>query len=310
MPVRFWGLVLFTMAVFDRLTRASPDWVCPVASASDVVLGVRDSTCLINSVISIDQYGGFGVIEGDEASLQRALGMVYKKSHDYVVLLFYAPWCPFSASFRPMLSILSSLYPSIPHFAIEETAIRPSILSKYGVRGFPTLFLMNSTVRIQYIGSRTLSSLVAFYNEVSGLNTVSLDSSSLAKIILSSHSEDDSSKEPENCPFSWARSPENLFREETYLALAVSFVLLRLLYFIFPTLSAIAHLVWTLCIRNITLRSLLDHPRTYLNRAVQLFNYLKEPCKRSNLQEGAMNAKAWASKSLASVSFGETSNGL
>lgn len=119
--------------------------------------------------------------------------MVHKNSHDYVAVLFYASWCPFSRIFRPSFSILSSLYPSIPHFAIEESTIRPryvfsfawfflcifsllkitstnycSILSKYGVHGFPTLFILNSTMRVRYHGSRTLGSLLGFYSDVTG----------------------------------------------------------------------------------------------------------------------------------------------
>lgn len=43
-----------------------------------------------------------------------------------------------------------------------------SILSKYGVHGFPTLFLLNSTMRVRYHGSRTFGSLVAFYSDVTG----------------------------------------------------------------------------------------------------------------------------------------------
>lgn len=122
--------------------------------------------------------------------------MVHKDNQDYVALLFYASWCPFSRMFRPIFSILSSLYPSIPHFAIEESTIRPrfvidrvisvhflivifwrwritsitfySILSKYGVHGFPTLFILNSTMRVRYHGSRTPGSLIAFYSDVTG----------------------------------------------------------------------------------------------------------------------------------------------
>lgn len=65
------------------------------------------------------------VVKGDEMSLQRALYMIHRRSHNYVVFLFYASWCPFSITFRPIFSVLSSLFPSIPHFAIEESAIKP-----------------------------------------------------------------------------------------------------------------------------------------------------------------------------------------
>lgn len=67
----------------------------------------------------------FAIVKGDEVSLHRALNIVHTKSHEYVAVLFYASWCPFSRIFRPRFSILSSLYPSIPHFAIEESTIRP-----------------------------------------------------------------------------------------------------------------------------------------------------------------------------------------
>ncbi|CAL5374007.1 unnamed protein product [Camellia sinensis] len=137
------------------------------------------------------------------------------------------------------------------------------------------------------------------------LKTEPLNGTYLERIGQSSDDGKNNHPEQESCPFSWARSPENLLQQETYLALATAFVLLRLLYFLLPTLSACTRLVWRLYIPNMKLKSLWEHPPAYLNRAIQLFNSLKEPCKRSNLQEGAMNAKAWASKSLASVSFGD-----
>lgn len=115
--------------------------------------------------------------------------------------------------------------------------------------------------------------------------------------------------EPENCPFSWARSPENMLRHETYLTLATIFVVLRLLYLSYPSIIRCARVSWRRRILNIQFKSLWEHPLAYMNRAIQLFSSLTEPCKRSNLH-GAMNAKAkaaWASKSLASVSFGEAS---
>lgn len=43
-----------------------------------------------------------------------------------------------------------------------------STLSKYGVHGFPTIILLNSTMRVAYRGSRTLDSLATFYSDVTG----------------------------------------------------------------------------------------------------------------------------------------------
>ncbi|KAL2468106.1 5'-adenylylsulfate reductase-like 4 [Forsythia ovata] len=282
--------------------RASSPPVCPLESVKDSIFRSHDFTC---SVSGIRSFYTAGVIEGDEVALQKALHMVHKNTHDYVALLFYASWCPFSGTFRPSFSVLSSLFPSIPHFAIEESAVRPSILSKYGVHGLPTLFLLNSTMRVRYHGSRTLDSLISFYGNVTGTKTASVDGVCLDKVGCSGYQEDHKS-DKEICPFPWARFPENLLQQETCLALATLFVILRLLYFFFPTLRGSALLAWRRCVVN--LRSLWEHPVVYLNRAIPLFNSLKEPCKKSNLQEGAKNAKVWASKSLASVSFGDASS--
>ncbi|KAJ6412803.1 hypothetical protein OIU84_005784 [Salix udensis] len=297
----YWSLMLMCATAANSNTVS----ICPIEPVTDSIFRFRDRNCIVSGV---DESPFFpGVTEGDEVSLQKALNFVQKNSHEYVALLFYASWCPFSKNFRPSFSILSSLYPSTPHFEIEESSIRPSILSKYGVHGFPTLFLLNSTMRVRYHGSRTLGSLVAFYSDVTGIKTASLDKGSLDKIGRASHLEKHDAPEQESCPFSWARSPENLFREETYLALATTFVLLRLFYWSFPTMLALAQFTWRRHMQNMRLESLLEHPRAYLNRAIQLFSSLNEPCKKSNLQEGAMNARAWASKSLATVSIGDAS---
>ncbi|OIS99514.1 PREDICTED: 5'-adenylylsulfate reductase-like 4 [Nicotiana attenuata] len=304
------GFVVLLM-VFEGL--ASPETrtmsfrsVCPLKSLKDsIFMGFhQDLACPLDGIQSSYMAG---VIQGDELSLQRALNMIHRNTHDYVALLFYASWCPFSGSCRPKFSVLSSLFPSIPHFAIEESAVKPSTLSKYGVHGFPTLFLLNSTMRIRYHGSRTLDSLIEFYSGTTGFQIASVDDTSLGKTRCSSNHLKLHGSDQENCPFSWARSPENLLQQETYLALATAFVLMRLLYKLFPALRKIAHFSWERSNLHIRIRSLWELPLLYLNRAIQLCNSLQEPCKRSNLQEGAMNAKAWASKSLASVSFGESS---
>ncbi|KAA8528285.1 hypothetical protein F0562_035640 [Nyssa sinensis] len=313
MATRVWETGLVLLLVFGRLTCAEPvkaslSGFCPISSVTDFILGgFRDSNCPLNRDESNQFVDAIGVTEGDDVSLQRALNMVHKNSHNYVAVLFYASWCPFSGTFRSSFSTLSSLYPSVPHFAIEESFIRPSMLSKYGIYGFPTLFLLNSTTRARYHGSRTHGSLIVFYSDIIGIKASSLNGTSLDRTGHASDHEKHSNNEQESCPFSWARAPENLLQQETYLALATAFVLLRLLYYIFPALCLSVQFAWRRCIINIRLRGLWEHPLAYLNPAIQLFNSLKEPCKRSNLQEGAMNAKAWASKSLASVSFGDAS---
>lgn len=300
-PTRILRFGFVLLVIFGRLTRAneSPrvsNSICPPKSIKDSILSFQVPVCPLNRIDN-----SFGVIEGDETSLQKALSKVHRNPQDYVVVLFYAAWCPFSITFRPSLSLMSSLYPSVTHFAIEESVIRPSILSKYGVHGFPTLFVLNSTMRVRYHGSRTLGSLVDFYTNVTGIKAESVDETSVSETVCT---ENRNKSEPESCPFSWARSPENMLRQETYLALATIFVILRSVYLSYPLVVICGRPIWRRRIVNIRFKSLWERP---LARAIQLFRSLTEPCKRSNLH-GAMNAKAaWASKSLASVSFGESS---
>uniref|UniRef100_A0A453PN29 Thioredoxin domain-containing protein n=1 Tax=Aegilops tauschii subsp. strangulata TaxID=200361 RepID=A0A453PN29_AEGTS len=108
-----------------------------------------------------------GVIEGDEATLARAVNLLYLNKDEYIAVLFYASWCPFSQECKPNFEKLAHLFPTIRHFAFEESAIRPSIISRYGIHGFPTLFLLNSTMRVRYHGPRTVKPLAAFYSDVS-----------------------------------------------------------------------------------------------------------------------------------------------
>jgi thiol-disulfide isomerase/thioredoxin len=40
-------------------------------------------------------------------------------------ILFYAAWCPFSSKFLPIFEALSTMYPQIQHFAVEESSATP-----------------------------------------------------------------------------------------------------------------------------------------------------------------------------------------
>ncbi|XP_074272700.1 5'-adenylylsulfate reductase-like 4 [Silene latifolia] len=294
------GLVLVAGIARADSVRVSKLGSCPVVSISDSILGFQDSICCLHHSYSVP------VIEGDESSLQKALHLVQSRSQEYVAVLFYASWCPFSRNFRPSFSILSTLYPSIPHFAIAESAVKPSILSKYGVHGFPALFLLNSTMRVRYRGSRSLSSLVSFYSDVTGIEGDPRDQLPFDKIKSVSNQERSYNEDPEDCPFSWARSPENLLREETYLALAAIFVLLRLMYLWFPYLLEFARITWRRYMQHVRVTALWELPLRCLNKTKLFISSFRDAWKGRNFQEGA--AQSWASKSLASaVSIGNAS---
>ncbi|KAI3966980.1 hypothetical protein MKX01_040621 [Papaver californicum] len=279
--------------------------VCPVISMKDSILKPTDSCVDFNFdfATQIDL-----VIEGNDVSLKKALNLVQKNDHGYVAVLFYASWCPFSRSIRPTFSALSSLYPSIQHLAIEESAVMPSILSIYGVHGFPTLFLFNSTMRMRYHGPRTLSFLVDLYYHVTGMRSVLLDATSWEKLDDPSVLAKFEDIKEESYKLSWIKSPEKLLNEEKYLALATAFVILRLVYIFLPSLLACVSTAWRRLILNTRIISLWEYPSTLFNQAIQIFRTLKEPCKRrSNLQERAIHARTWARKSFASVSISDAS---
>ncbi|XP_020581002.1 5'-adenylylsulfate reductase-like 3 [Phalaenopsis equestris] len=263
---------------------------CRRISAGESIL-IPPETC---SLLDVGPVGVEfpGVVEGDEIALQRAASIVISKKDQYVAVLFYASWCPFSKKCLPNFNSMASLFPTVPHFAFEESVIRPSILSRYGVHGFPTLFLLHSSMPVRYHGSRSTSSLTAFYSNVTGIKPASPDKTTMRKAVnLISLTEQNS--DHENCPFSWARSPEKLLRQETYLTLACSFLILRLMHSVLPKLMG-------------CLISMRNYSQVFLHQTKRGFGRLN-PSSRRNLKEGAINAKAWASKSLASVSIGEPS---
>ncbi|XP_052164041.1 5'-adenylylsulfate reductase-like 4 [Oryza glaberrima] len=186
-----------------------------------------------------------GVVEGDDVVLQKAVTLVLQNREDFVAILFYASWCPFSKIFRTDFQKLSSFFPTIAHFSFEESRIKPRMLSRYGVRAFPTLFLVNSTMRVRYHGSRTMNSLAMFYKDVTGMNPVSLDAISLERMEEAVNIiENDKKTEQGDSLFMFARSPDRLLHQDTCLALASSFVLMRLLRFLLPKLNACVKQAW------------------------------------------------------------------
>nr|CAD1837575.1 unnamed protein product [Ananas comosus var. bracteatus] len=152
---------------------------------------------------------------------------------------------------------------------------------------------------------KNTDSLAAFYTDVTGINLASLDGISLNKIVdLSDMTEFNEDTEQKTCPFSWARSLEKLLQQDTYLALASAFVLLRLLSILVPKLNVWANRAWRRRARFASLISFWIVSKAYIEQAKQGFNKVILR-KRSNLLEGAMNAGVWASKSLASVATRE-----
>ncbi|KAG0489137.1 hypothetical protein HPP92_007948 [Vanilla planifolia] len=96
-----------------------------------------------------------GWVSGD--TLDKELELA--KNGAYYAVLFYAPWCPFSRSIRPIFDLLSSMFPETQHLVVEESSAMPSVFSRYGIHSFPSILLANRTARIKYHGSKDIDSL-------------------------------------------------------------------------------------------------------------------------------------------------------
>uniref|UniRef100_A0A0A9CVT1 Aprl5 n=1 Tax=Arundo donax TaxID=35708 RepID=A0A0A9CVT1_ARUDO len=100
-------------------------------------------------------------------------------------------------------------------------------------------------MRVRYHGSRTMNSLTMFYKDVTGMNPVSLDAISLERMKDTVNIVDNDKKiEQDDSLFLWARAPDRLLHQDTCLALASSFVLLRLLHFLLPKINACVKQAW------------------------------------------------------------------
>ncbi|OEL27666.1 5'-adenylylsulfate reductase-like 5 [Dichanthelium oligosanthes] len=216
-------------------------------------------------------------------------------------ILFYAAWCPFSRKFRPIFEALSTMYPQIHHFAVEESSATPSLFSRYGVRGFPAILLVNETTMVRYRGSKDLSSLVNFYKEATGLDPIAhLD------VVQQESTGSLRSVMP------WDRSLREMAKDEPFLLLAVLFIILKVAAYFIPV--ALSHLRAFLVVRvrnlNLGIRrgsnQLLDRALNVLD-VRRLWSKLRLSNKATDLRKGANNARAWAS-SFTSVSLGEASS--
>ncbi|KAH8949790.1 hypothetical protein BDL97_10G049700 [Sphagnum fallax] len=179
------------------------------------------------------------VAELNETALEKALDLVHSNNGTYIAVLYYATWCPFSRELRPVYDLLSSVFPSIHHVAVEESSVRPSVLSQYGVHSFPIVFVHNRTSRVRYHGSRTLEDFVYFYQNYTGLRSISggqvvkRADCGFAKLVFNV-----GKGVKEVCPYPWAISPQNWLQEDAYLTLAFLFLILRLLYILLPIVAS------------------------------------------------------------------------
>lgn len=81
-------------------------------------------------------------LQVDGESLDRAL--TSKQRNAYTSVLFYASWCPFSRDVRPTFEALSSMFPQMEHYTIEQSSALPRyLLTNLQYNGFIGCDLLN-----------------------------------------------------------------------------------------------------------------------------------------------------------------------
>ncbi|KAG8098677.1 hypothetical protein GUJ93_ZPchr0013g36056 [Zizania palustris] len=197
----------------------------------------------------------------------------------------------------PFLDALASRCPasgsSPPHLS--------SLFSRYGVRGFPAILLVNETTMVRYRGPKDLSSLVDFYKEITGFDPVAYfdvdqqgNSGSLRPVM----------------PGDW--SLRKIVKEEPFVLLAVLFVILKIAAQFVPIIISHLRTFLVVRVRNLNLgicrgSSQLLERASHVLDVKRLCSKLRLNNKTRDLRKGASNARAWAS-SFTSVSLGDPSS--
>ncbi|GAQ86757.1 Thioredoxin superfamily protein [Klebsormidium nitens] len=192
-----------------------------------------------------------GLHEINGTTLSLLLEEVRKRDDLFLGVFFYARWCPFSQQLFPLVRTLPELFPQFPLVAVEERAVKPSALSRYGVYSFPLFFIYSKNHRSKFTGSRELETLVEMITTTTGYNPVARPKTdhceaNLALFDRLSTPEVDSGSQmcpdltayhhravqEETCPYRWTFQPSIWASNNLYLMLASSFLALRFLFFL------------------------------------------------------------------------------
>ncbi|KAJ0249756.1 5'-adenylylsulfate reductase-like 5 [Hirschfeldia incana] len=241
-------------------------------------------------------------IEVDGESLDRLMALKHD-GNDYVSVLFYASWCPFSRAVRPKFDMLTSMFPQIQHLAVEHSQALPSVFSRYGIHSLPSILMVNQTSKARYHGRKDLTSLIEFYEESTGLKPVRYMAEAEQATTLDATDDN---------LITWLRngtSISEIFKRDPFLVLSLLFICLQLAILVFPIAESRMKALWASYVPNL---ERFGEVSQVFRRALHMVDVRRvwlrlRLVKTRNFHERAKNAQAWAS-SLASVSLGQTSS--
>ena len=86
------------------------------------------------------------------------------------LVIFYAPWCPFSAMAAPSFNGLARLYPDVALYAVDSSKYQ-SINTQFGILAYPTLMMFHNTKPISKFNQSTymVENFSEFVNIFTGL---------------------------------------------------------------------------------------------------------------------------------------------
>ncbi|XP_058722682.1 5'-adenylylsulfate reductase-like 5 [Vicia villosa] len=228
-----------------------------------------------------------------------------KKNTESVSILFYASWCPFSRRMLPKFETLSSMFPQIEHFVLEQSSALPSLYSKYGIHSLPSILLVNQTSKLRYRGPNDFLSLLEFYERNTRFEASSNNAIGQPSSMMMTGDENSSLKSL------MGLSLKEASRREPYLVFSLMFICLRILLFVFPKILLRLRAFWVSCIPNLNMQ-IFGETSQVIGRVLQVIDVRRiwtklGLCKTRIFHERARSARVLAS-SLASVSLGESSS--
>ncbi|KAI5055683.1 hypothetical protein GOP47_0029204 [Adiantum capillus-veneris] len=243
-----------------------------------------------------------GVFEVNGTDLERYLHVLNSRETMYAAVLVYARWCPFSRALLPLFNSLSSSFPSVYHFAVEESVLQRSAFSNYGVNSFPILFFHNKTTKVRYQGKRTFEGISKFYKHYSGLQPVIYQFEKVDKVAPLNRGDRQ---------LSTSLFQKGKLHDDVYLLLSFLFLLSRGLIYLLPKLSS---LVKQYCAhKEVSFQAyqsmLLEAVFGKFQRKRNIHTVTK--CLKTDLRQETgkvlLSVPGWPSSSLAAVSFAEGS---
>ena len=99
-----------------------------------------------------------------EATFDKAIA-----KYEYILVMFYAPWCGHCKKFKPELEKAAAILRKENLIVAKvDATVEKKLAEKYGVRGYPTVKFFKKGVPIEYTGGRKEAEVLNWVRKKSG----------------------------------------------------------------------------------------------------------------------------------------------